>query len=51
MIKVAGPEDKGIYSGKEVDDVYLAGSADSGNQDVKKLKIRRSKTRLRRIPT
>ena len=38
MIKVSGPEDKGIYSGKEVDDVYLAGSADSGNQDVKKLK-------------
>lgn len=38
MMKVSGTEDKSIYSGKEVDDVYLGGSTDSGTEEVKKLR-------------
>jgi nitrite reductase (NO-forming) len=37
MMKISGSEDKAIYSGKEVDEVYL-GSQGQAGQDVTKLK-------------
>ena len=37
MLKVSGPEDKAIYSGKEVDDVYLGEQSDAAG-GVAKLK-------------
>lgn len=36
MLKVEGPENKAVYSGKEVDSVYLADKADSNNKVVEK---------------
>ncbi len=37
MMKITGAEDKSIYSGKEVDDVYLGGSAEGASAEVAKL--------------
>lgn len=39
MLKVSGAEDKGIYSGKEVDAVYLGSSGDSTESQAKKLRL------------
>jgi len=36
MMKVEGPENKAVYSGKEVDSVYLADKADNNNKVVEK---------------
>lgn len=38
MLKVSGPEDKSIYSGKEVDGVYLGEQASDDSARVNKLK-------------
>ncbi|MBI2060261.1 MAG: nitrite reductase, copper-containing [Nitrospirae bacterium] len=41
MLKVSGPEDKSIYSGKEVDEVYLGSQAPEGDksrEEVEKLR-------------
>jgi len=38
MLKVSGAEDKGIYSGKEVDEVYLGSVGDKSELEAKKLR-------------
>ena len=38
MLKVAGPENKAIYSGKEVDEVYLGSVADKSEQQAGELR-------------
>lgn len=38
MLKVSGPEDKSIYSGKEVDAVYLGSAADKSDAEASKLR-------------
>ena len=43
MLKIDGPEDKAVYSGKEVDAVYLGDSASNG-QEVERLKTQYSET-------
>jgi nitrite reductase (NO-forming) len=35
MLKVTGPEDRVIYSGKEIDAVYLGAQADEGSESAK----------------
>ena len=37
MLKVEGPEDKVIYSGKEVDENYLGGQSDIGSKTSEKI--------------
>ncbi|MBI2890290.1 MAG: nitrite reductase, copper-containing [Nitrospirae bacterium] len=57
MLKVAGPEDKAIYSGKEVDEVYLgaqAPMADKARQELTELRAKleeekRTNPRIREI--
>ena len=44
MLKVTGPENKAIYSGKEVDQVYLGGVSGEGNAELSKLKSDYEKT-------
>jgi nitrite reductase (NO-forming) len=36
MLKVAGPENRVIYSGKEIDAVYLGSQADEGSESSKR---------------
>jgi nitrite reductase (NO-forming) len=36
MLKVAGPEDRVIYSGKEIDAVYLGAQAEEGSESAKR---------------
>ena len=36
MMKVTGPEDRVIYSGKEIDAVYLGAQAEAGSESVKR---------------
>ncbi len=37
MIKVEGPENKAVYSGKEVDEVYLGEESEAGTESRKKI--------------
>lgn len=50
MLKVSGAEDKAIYSGKEVDAVYLGSSGDSTTSEAKKLRLEYD-TAVKKDPT